>query len=76
VLEELDEMSRAETAYVPPYFRAVAHSDVGELDQAFEWLNKSYDEHDPWLIFLKADRPGKAFVLIHVALPFLRRWAW
>jgi TolB-like protein/tRNA A-37 threonylcarbamoyl transferase component Bud32/Tfp pilus assembly protein PilF len=55
VLEELDEMSRAGTAYVVPYFTAVVRRNLGELDEAFAWLNRALDEHDPWLTYLKAD---------------------
>jgi len=31
------------------------HAGLGEKDQAFEWLEKAYDEHDQGLSFLKVD---------------------
>ncbi|UCF77870.1 MAG: protein kinase [Candidatus Eiseniibacteriota bacterium] len=55
VLDELDEISRTKAAYVPPYFRAVVHVNLGDLDEAFERLNTAHSEHDPWLLYLKVD---------------------
>jgi hypothetical protein len=28
---------------------------MGEKDQAFEWLDKAYEERSPWLIHLRVD---------------------
>jgi hypothetical protein len=31
---------------------AMAHMAVGDPDGTFEWLDKMYGEHHPWLIFM------------------------
>ena len=50
ILEELEEKARRE--YVPPLALAMAHMAVGDLDGTFAWLDKMYEERDPWLIFM------------------------
>jgi adenylate cyclase len=50
ILEELEEKARRE--YVPPYALAMAHMAVGDLDGTFAWLDKTYEERTPWLIFM------------------------
>jgi TolB-like protein/Flp pilus assembly protein TadD len=42
---------------VPSYLMAVVYAGLGELDQAFEWLDKAHRQRDSaWLIYyLKAD---------------------
>ncbi|MGA8212735.1 MAG: hypothetical protein WB799_04030 [Candidatus Sulfotelmatobacter sp.] len=37
------------------YFIAQAYADLGEKDQAFQWLNTTYEEHDEHLMWLKTD---------------------
>ena len=46
--------SRRERQYVPASFFAAICAGVGEKDEAFEWLEKAYDERD----FYLRDRPG------------------
>jgi serine/threonine-protein kinase len=41
--------------YVPPYALAVVHAGLGEQDEAFQWLEKAYDERDVHLIYLTVD---------------------
>ena len=41
--------------YVPPYLVAYVHAGLGEKDDAFLWLRKSFENRDPWLIFLNVD---------------------
>ncbi len=53
ILEELSELSKQR--YVAPYFMAVIHKSLGENDQAFEWLEKAYEERSNWLVFLKVE---------------------
>ena len=43
VLDQMNELSKRE--YVPPFLRAVIYGALGEKDKAFEWLDKSVDEH-------------------------------
>lgn len=53
VLEELS--GRAEEAYVPSYFFALICAGLGEKDQAFEWLEKAYQERSSVLAYLQVD---------------------
>ncbi len=41
--------------YVPPTFFAYNHATLGEKDQAFEWLEKAYQERAGELIYLKVE---------------------
>ena len=52
----LDELTTlAKQKYVAPYFLAGIHVGLGENDRAIEYLEKSYDEHSHWLIYLHMD---------------------
>jgi tetratricopeptide (TPR) repeat protein len=42
---------------VGTYEVAFIHAGLGEKDQAFEWLEKAYEERDQGLSFLKVDPP-------------------
>ncbi len=42
VLDHLSELSKQE--YVPPFHKAIICVGLGEKDQAFEWLEKAYEE--------------------------------
>jgi TolB-like protein/Flp pilus assembly protein TadD len=42
VLDKLQRLS--EQKYVPPFFRALIHIGLKEKEEAFEWLEKSYQE--------------------------------
>jgi len=53
VLDELEELSTRE--YVPSYYRAIVCVGLDRKDQAFEWLEKAYQEHDLNLIPLAVD---------------------
>ncbi len=53
VLNELEELSKQ--GYVDPYDTALIYSGLGESDQAFEWLEKAYKEHDSRLLKLKVE---------------------
>lgn len=45
----------AEERYVPPYYFAMASAALGDLEQAFAWLEKAYLEHSGWMPWLKHD---------------------
>jgi serine/threonine protein kinase/Tfp pilus assembly protein PilF len=45
----------AKQKYVAPYFFAGIHIGLGENDRAIEYLEKSYEEHSHWLIYLHMD---------------------
>jgi serine/threonine protein kinase/tetratricopeptide (TPR) repeat protein len=55
-LQMLDDLTKlAEHRYVAPYFLAGIHIGLGENDRAIEYLEKSYEEHSHWLIYLHLD---------------------
>jgi TolB-like protein/DNA-binding winged helix-turn-helix (wHTH) protein/Tfp pilus assembly protein PilF len=40
-----------------PYFLAIAYTNLGETDKAFQWLERMYNIHDPRLLQINAE-PG------------------
>ena len=55
VLDELVELSRQK--YVSPYFLAGTYLGLGLHDRALEYLEKAYEDHSHWLLYLHID-PG------------------
>lgn len=53
VLRELDELQNRRN--VSPYTVAAIHASMSDKDQAFQWLEKAYEELDIWLMNLKVD---------------------
>jgi len=53
ILDQLKERSRQ--TYVQPMWMAVIHIALGEKDQAFDWMQKAYDDRSAWLVYLKVD---------------------
>jgi tetratricopeptide (TPR) repeat protein len=53
ILTELTSMGKH--SYVPPYIFAMLHTALGEKDQAFAWLERGYEERDPYLVRLAVD---------------------
>ncbi|HYP29873.1 MAG TPA: protein kinase [Blastocatellia bacterium] len=53
VLGELKEIAKRQ--YVPPYMMAIIHTGLGDKEQAFEWLNKVYEERSYFVIWLNVD---------------------
>jgi tetratricopeptide (TPR) repeat protein len=47
--------AQRKTGYSSAYFIAQAYADLGDKDQAFQWLNTTYQEHDEHLMWLKTD---------------------
>jgi serine/threonine protein kinase/Flp pilus assembly protein TadD len=47
-----DLVSRERTEYVQPTFIATGYAVLGQLDQAFQWLERGYRERDPMLALL------------------------
>ena len=55
-LHILDDLIKlAKERYVAPYFLAGIHIGLGENDRAIEYLEKSWEEHSHWLIYLPMD---------------------
>jgi hypothetical protein len=53
---EIREAQR-KTEYYSAYLFASLYADLGEKDQAFQWLNTAYRERDRLMLGLKADFP-------------------
>ena len=53
VLAELEQLSKQR--YVAPFEIAVIYTGLGEKDQTFEWLEKAYQDHSPWLMWINVD---------------------
>jgi hypothetical protein len=53
ILDDLNKLSRQK--YVSPYFLAGIHIGLGEDDRAIEYLEKAYEDHSHWLIYLPMD---------------------
>jgi serine/threonine-protein kinase len=69
-LDQLKEISKQR--YVPAYGFAILYAGLGEKEQAFEWLERSYQDREPKLTRLKVDplldplRPDPRFAdLVH-----------
>ncbi len=53
ILEQLKERSKRE--YVPAIQIAAVYIGLGDRDQAFEWMEKAYEERSGGMVFLKVD---------------------
>jgi TolB-like protein/Flp pilus assembly protein TadD len=53
VLADLKRQSKRR--YISPFMMAIILVGLGEKDQAFEWLEKAYDDRSVWMTFLKVD---------------------
>jgi tetratricopeptide (TPR) repeat protein len=51
-LDQLNEFSRKK--YVSSFYKALIYIGLGNKDQAFENLNKAFDERESWMTALKA----------------------
>jgi len=77
-LEMLDDLKElANQKYVAPYFFAGIHIGLTENERAMEWLEKCFEEHSHWLLYLHIDpsmdglrdNPGFQALLRRVGLP-------
>jgi TolB-like protein/DNA-binding winged helix-turn-helix (wHTH) protein/Tfp pilus assembly protein PilF len=53
--EIIERLKRAEQGYLHVYEIAFIYAGLGQKDQAFEWLDKAYQQRDRGLLFLKTD---------------------
>ena len=69
VLQEIQELSTKR--YVPPTSSATVYFGLGQLDKAFAWTERAFEEHDSQLIFfnvapefeeLRSDQRFKTFL--------------
>jgi serine/threonine-protein kinase len=54
IIEQLQKLINQQS-YVSPYSIALIHAGLEETDQAFEWLDRAYNERDESYIHLKVD---------------------
>jgi len=50
-----NQLKRRETGYSSPWRIATCYAALGERDQAFQWLEKAIEEHDPEMARLRVD---------------------
>ncbi|HEY0459907.1 MAG TPA: tetratricopeptide repeat protein [Pyrinomonadaceae bacterium] len=53
IIKELEE--RREHQYIPAIYISLIYTELGEFDEAFEWLDKSFEEREFWAIWLPVD---------------------
>jgi predicted Zn-dependent protease len=53
ILDQLKE--RSQQTYVQPSLIALIHVGLGDKNQAFDWLQKAYDDRSAGLLYLKVD---------------------
>jgi tetratricopeptide (TPR) repeat protein len=53
ILADMTELAKKK--YVSPYFFAGIHVGLGENERAMEYLEKCYEEHSHWLIYIDKD---------------------
>lgn len=56
-LEILDELfaNMAQGKYVMPPQVAIIYAELQEKEQAFNWLEKGFEERSPWMVYLNTD---------------------
>ena len=52
LIDEVRETARHH--HVSGFFLAEAYLDLGEKDQALTWLERAYEEHDQWMVFVNS----------------------
>src|SRR5215469_2768574 len=55
LIDEAREMARHQ--FVSGFFFAEAYTGLGQKDQAVTWLERAYEEHDRWMVYI-ASYPG------------------
>ena len=53
ILDQLKE--RSQQTYVPPVSIALIHAGLGDKNQAFDWLQRAYEDRSSGLLYLKVD---------------------
>ena len=49
--------AHANTTFVQPTKVARLYAHAGQNDLALEWLEKAYEQHDTWMVYVKAEPP-------------------
>jgi len=50
-----DLLEESPRRYVPSYLVGLIFEALGELDRAFEWLDRACEERSHWLVFLDVE---------------------
>lgn len=58
VLREMQALSQHR--FVTSYGVALVHAGLGEINQAFRWLDRAFDERSHWLVWLRLDPRWKS----------------
>jgi adenylate cyclase len=53
IIQDFRQLSK--TSHVSPYYFGILEMGLGEMDTAYNYLEKAYEEHDGIMIFLAAD---------------------
>ncbi len=53
ILDQLKE--RSDQTYVQPIGVAAIYIALGQKDQAFDWLQKAFEDRSDWLVYSKVD---------------------
>jgi TolB-like protein/Flp pilus assembly protein TadD len=51
----MDLGQRAKHGYIPWYISSILYLALGDKAQGLKWLEKAFDERDPWLIWISQD---------------------
>lgn len=58
VLQEMEALSKHR--FVTSYGVALVHAGLAQIDEAFRWLDKAFDERSHWLVWLRLDPRWKS----------------
>jgi tetratricopeptide (TPR) repeat protein len=59
IIEKLRLRSEVNVAGSPSFYLAMIYTQTGEINTAFEWLDKSYSDHEVEMYWLKVEPPFK-----------------
>jgi len=57
LLAEIESQSKKTSTGSPSFYLAMINAQMGELDTAFEWLDKAYSDHEVEMYWLKVEPP-------------------
>ena len=57
LLEEIKQMSQGSSVGSPAFYISMLYAQMGEIDLAFEWLDKAYTNQEVEMYWLKVEPP-------------------
>jgi tetratricopeptide (TPR) repeat protein len=48
-------VAASNSKYVSPYEVGLIHESLGDLDEAFRWWERAYEERSPWLVYVSRE---------------------